>query len=346
MINKSLLAALYAMLCVMAATAQNSTTIFTTEAPETNTIVPTTTTIGTTSSIPTPVTISTIFSSTDAPTTTTEIATTTALKSSTATTSTIPSTTTTTSTKITSTSTTTTLSPLTTTQEPTTTTTESPIHVFGFNVPKNDSLPTILRAKFALDFSIDYKATVQQKDGTNKTQMVTMPYSVVQVDDYDGETTSVYNTLHVKFQDANWTLVMNYTLANDMYHLDRVRFDYFVSEALFPNATKSALGKRSVDKSKLTDFSANKDNSYKCTSETSIKLSDAVKVKFSNYWVQPFSDGSKKDYDTAVECPSDITNTSKLVPIIVGSSLAVLVVLVLVAYLIGKRKHRPGYQQV
>merc|ERR1712127_87313 len=339
MMNKSLLAALFAMLCVMVATttmAQDATTAapasttFTTEAPVTTTIIPTTKS----------------SSTTDAPTTSTTIETTTALKPNTTTTSTTPSTTTTTSTKTTSTSTTTTISPLTTTQEPTTTTTESPIHVFGFTVPKNDSLPTILRAKFALDFSIDYKATVEQKDGTSKTQMVTMPYSVVQVDDYDGETTSVYNTLHVKFQDANWTLIMNYTLANDMYHLDRVRFDYFVSEALFPNATKSALGKRSVDKSKLTDFSANKDNSYKCTSQTSIKLSDAVKVKFSNYWVQPFSDGSKTDYDTAVECPSDITNTSKLVPIIVGSSLAVLVVLVLIAYLIGKRKHRPGYQQV
>lgn len=175
---------------------------------------------------------------------------------------------------------------------------------------------------------------------------MTLPYTVVRVDDYDGETTSVYNTLHIKFQDAKWTLTLNYTLANDMYHLDRVRLDYEVTKALFPGVIDSELGPRSVDKTKLNDFSANKDNSYKCTSETSIKLSKDVSVKFSNYWVQPFSDGTKKDYDTAVECPSDITNTSKLVPIIVGSSLAVLVLLVLVAYLIGKRKHRPGYQQV
>ena len=48
----------------------------------------------------------------------------------------------------------------------------------------------------------------------------------------------------------------------------------------------------------------------------------------------------------AVECAADLTGTSKLVPIIVGSALAVLVILVLVAYIIGRRKHRPGYQQV
>ena len=48
----------------------------------------------------------------------------------------------------------------------------------------------------------------------------------------------------------------------------------------------------------------------------------------------------------AVECAADTTGTSKLVPIIVGSALALLVIMVLVAYIIGRRKHRPGYQQV
>jgi hypothetical protein len=48
----------------------------------------------------------------------------------------------------------------------------------------------------------------------------------------------------------------------------------------------------------------------------------------------------------AIECPSDQTGTSELVPIIVGTSLAVLVIFVLIAYIIGRRKHRPGYVQV
>ena len=48
----------------------------------------------------------------------------------------------------------------------------------------------------------------------------------------------------------------------------------------------------------------------------------------------------------AIECSADTNGTSKLVPIIVGSALAVLVILVLIAYIVGRRKHRPGYQQV
>ena len=47
-----------------------------------------------------------------------------------------------------------------------------------------------------------------------------------------------------------------------------------------------------------------------------------------------------------VECPAD-TNTNSLVPIAVGAALAGLVVIVLIAYLIGrKRSRQSGYEQV
>jgi len=45
-------------------------------------------------------------------------------------------------------------------------------------------------------------------------------------------------------------------------------------------------------------------------------------------------------------CPADIAKDSNLIPIIVGACLAVLVVIVLVAYLIGRRRSRNGYQSV
>ena len=34
-----------------------------------------------------------------------------------------------------------------------------------------------------------------------------------------------------------------------------------------------------------------------------------------------------------------------MVPITVGSVIGVLIILVLIAYMLGKRKHHPGYQQ-
>jgi lysosomal-associated membrane protein 1/2 len=50
---------------------------------------------------------------------------------------------------------------------------------------------------------------------------------------------------------------------------------------------------------------------------------------------------------SAVDCAADKVITSDIVPIAVGCALAALVVVVLVAYLIGRRRARQrGYQSV
>ena len=48
---------------------------------------------------------------------------------------------------------------------------------------------------------------------------------------------------------------------------------------------------------------------------------------------------------TAQVCAADQT-TSNIVPIAVGAALAGLVVIVLIAYLIGRRKNKKGYESV
>ncbi len=42
----------------------------------------------------------------------------------------------------------------------------------------------------------------------------------------------------------------------------------------------------------------------------------------------------------------DYFKSSNLIPIIIGVCLAVLVIVILVAYLIGRRRNRNGYQSV
>jgi len=128
--------------------------------------------------------------------------------------------------------------------------------------------------------------------------------------------------------------------------LSNIKLDYTI-DSTFPNVSNKEIGKHSIELTNLDYFSANKDNSYKCSSLTSIDLNGTVTLDLKNYQAEPFiKDPKNNDFDTAIECPADISNASKLVPIIVGSALAVLVVLVLIAYVIGRRKHRPGYQQV
>lgn len=50
----------------------------------------------------------------------------------------------------------------------------------------------------------------------------------------------------------------------------------------------------------------------------------------------------------AVECIGDRLNVNKMVPIIVGSVLAALVLIILITYIVGRKKHRgnPAYQSV
>lgn len=183
--------------------------------------------------------------------------------------------------------------------------------------------------------------------GNNTKKNATSDIVLTDLDDYRGECAENFETLSIDFR-GGWNLELNYTLNKGTYYeLNSIMFKYILDADTFPNTTE--LGPKTVLIGNMTEFSANKDNSYKCFAQTQVDLSEEVTLEFSNYQAQPFlpkkSSGSA-GFDTAVECSADTTGTSKLVPIIVGSALAVLVIMVLIAYIIGRRKHRPGYVQV
>lgn len=224
----------------------------------------------------------------------------------------------------------------------TTTTAPSALPVVNFTWPKNDSQPACLMVKLSLEMTIGYPL----EDKSNGSQK----FILQQSDDYTGDCDAKFNQLEVTMTNG-WKLVFNYTLDSTddaKYKLSRLALDYTVTKALFPNVSSDYVGPKTAELANLTEFSTKTGNSYKCNAQTTIMLDSKVTFEISNYQGEPFIPKDKKDknFDTAVDCPADTTATSKLVPIIVGSTLAVLVVLVLVAYIIGRRKHRPGYQQV
>lgn len=249
----------------------------------------------------------------------------------------------------TTTTTTTTVAPqTTTTAAPATTTTAPADKIFNFTLPKNESESVCLRLKFSLAFDITYTAEFNSSKYNS-----TITVKLDDFKDYDGMCNdSSVNTFTLKFDinKSEWTLTLNYTLKNkNEYSLDTVDLKYIADSTLFGNITKDDAGKtfESIG-TKLEQFAASKGNSFKCSALTKFSLDDKVTVEFKNYQGQPFisPDSKSKDFDTAIECPADTSGTSKLVPIIVGSSLAVLVILVLIAYIVGRHKHRNGYQTV
>ncbi|XP_041428637.1 lysosome-associated membrane glycoprotein 2 isoform X3 [Xenopus laevis] len=94
----------------------------------------------------------------------------------------------------------------------------------------------------------------------------------------------------------------------------------------------------------LSDWEASVGSSYMCHKEQQIKVSEDLFISAFDVRVQPFG-VHNGTFDTAEECFAD-SDLSFLIPIAVGALLVFLIILVLVSYLIGRRKSRTGYQSV
>ncbi|MCI4379929.1 hypothetical protein PGIGA_G00234170, partial [Pangasianodon gigas] len=91
----------------------------------------------------------------------------------------------------------------------------------------------------------------------------------------------------------------------------------------------------------LSLWEASLGSSYMCRKEQSFNITDALILNTFELQVQPFGVTNDK-FSTAHECSVD--DTSLLIPIIVGAALAVLILIVVIAYVIGRRKTYVGYQ--
>ncbi|XP_032383773.1 lysosome-associated membrane glycoprotein 2 isoform X1 [Etheostoma spectabile] len=96
--------------------------------------------------------------------------------------------------------------------------------------------------------------------------------------------------------------------------------------------------------SNLSLWEAAVGTSYMCNKEQNYTITSPLTLYTFDLQVQPF--GVKNGaFSTAEECFLD-SDLSFLVPIAVGVALSFLIILVLISYLIGRRKSRTGYQSV
>ncbi|XP_054642784.1 lysosome-associated membrane glycoprotein 1b isoform X2 [Dunckerocampus dactyliophorus] len=83
--------------------------------------------------------------------------------------------------------------------------------------------------------------------------------------------------------------------------------------------------------------------SYMCRKEQTLSVVPELAINTFEVQVQPFN-LTQDQFATAEECQLD--KDDMLIAIVVGAALAGLVVIVLVAYLIGRRKSHSGYQTI
>ncbi|KAJ7319768.1 hypothetical protein JRQ81_019279 [Phrynocephalus forsythii] len=105
-----------------------------------------------------------------------------------------------------------------------------------------------------------------------------------------------------------------------------------------------AKGNRiAADNNTLSALKATVGKSYRCVAEESVWISGNASVNLFNVQVQAFKIPGGK-FGSVEECQMDENNM--LIPIIVGAALAGLVLIVLIAYLIGRKRSHAGYQTI
>lgn len=260
-------------------------------------------------------TISSTTTTTVSSTTTTESPTTTstAIVTSTAAPTTTPSPTTPAPTT-TSTMASTTQEPVTSTKAP-----EPPAPVTGsWNVTEGNV--TCIRADLQIRFKIDVNG---------RTDYILLSPNATS----SGECNATGNTQLLEIEDSEYTISMVFGKDSTNAFCKNVTFRYTL-----PDTSGMVYNDTHL-------FPVKVGNSYLCSSTNNVDLGNVTMEVF-HVRIQAFGSVGNKGFGTAEECDAD-NKVSDIVPIAVGIALLALVVIVLIAYFVGRRRSRQkGYQSV
>ncbi|XP_077584634.1 lysosome-associated membrane glycoprotein 1-like isoform X1 [Stigmatopora nigra] len=118
---------------------------------------------------------------------------------------------------------------------------------------------------------------------------------------------------------------------------------YFVSEISLSADWPEMKEPFSARNSSLKYLGATLGYSYMCHEEQTLAVVEALSINAFQVQLQPFNI-TRNQFSTALQCQLD--QDDMLIAIVVGAALAGLVLIVLVAYLIGRRRSHAGYQTI
>uniref|UniRef100_A0A1E1XI30 Lysosome-associated membrane glycoprotein 5 n=1 Tax=Amblyomma aureolatum TaxID=187763 RepID=A0A1E1XI30_9ACAR len=214
--------------------------------------------------------------------------------------------------------------------------------VNSYNVTEPGTNHTCILVKAALQFRINYLT----KDNQMKEALLPLDNETV-VDHVLSSCSSPggEQTLALQF-GRNDSLKLSFA-KNGTVYLHDVTVAYMTDPVNFPDAAKPGE-KVTVRNDSFMLYSVPEDRSYHCGVDQPIYLGSNVTLDVISVQLQAFINSTTEkpaQFGAAVECSAgDISN---IVPIAVGAALAALVIIVLIAYLIGRSKSRQkGYQSV
>ncbi|XP_018539319.1 lysosome-associated membrane glycoprotein 1a [Lates calcarifer] len=194
---------------------------------------------------------------------------------------------------------------------------------------KNSNGTVCLLAQMGLQFNVSYVSKSQNKtvqDLVNLTPNLTIS---------SGSCEASRATL-VLTQEQTTRLSFTFTLnsTSSKYHLSGI--------ALFANWS-DMTAPFSASNTSLNYLRSTLGRSYMCNAEQTLVVEPTFSLNTFRLQVQPFG-VTTSQFATAEECQMD--QDQMLIPIIVGAALAGLVLIVLIAYLIGRKRSHAGYQTI
>lgn len=149
--------------------------------------------------------------------------------------------------------------------------------------------------------------------------------------DFTGSCNSQTALLRLNSSNINYLDFVFAVKNENRFYLKEVNVSmYLVNGSVFSTANNN-----------LSYWDAPLGSSYMCNKEQTISVSGAFQINTFYLRVQPFNVIEGK-YSTAQECSLD--DDTILIPIIVGAGLSGLIIVIVIAYLIGRRKSYAGYQ--
>ncbi|XP_020820814.1 lysosome-associated membrane glycoprotein 1 [Phascolarctos cinereus] len=209
---------------------------------------------------------------------------------------------------------------------PTTPPTPGTPPVAKYNV--SDRNGTCLLASMGLQLNITY----EKKDNTSVRRIFNINPDNTTV---NGSCSPQVTTLELKTENSTLVFRFGMNATTSKFFLKGIHLNTAFSDAKQP--TFEAFN------DSLKELQATVGNSYKCNAEENVQVTDSFSVNIFRVRVQAFKvEGDK--FGSVEECLLDENNM--LIPIAVGGALAGLVLIVLIAYLIGRKRSHAGYQTI
>lgn len=202
--------------------------------------------------------------------------------------------------------------------------------------------------------SIVFKLTYTNNNGINVTVQWDISHFSPHVDGLNSHCGLNEQILTIQF-GTDVLSQLTFSFSNQKNHTNRDNGTAFAlyqisavfnlaDKCLFPDAHNTSMTRGQSNE--LSNYIVTTNHSYSCSPESAININDKIELILANAQFEAFGQ-NLTGFDAAHFCPQQ-ENTNDLVPIIVGAALAGLVVVVLIAYLVGRvrQKQSTGYESV